>query len=89
MMLRLLLLCFALFSFAHAADELLPPDKAFKVQMVQIDDHTLEARFQVAPGYYLYRDRISFKGTAPLHADLPAGSEKNDPSFGKVQAYAT
>ena len=87
MMLRLLLLCFALFSFAHAADELLPPDKAFKVQMVQIDDHTLEARFQVAPGYYLYRDRISFKGTAPLQADLPAGSEKNDPSFGKVQVY--
>ncbi|QBC42977.1 protein-disulfide reductase DsbD [Iodobacter fluviatilis] len=84
---------FRLFSFflligsANATDDLLPPEKAFQAYMVQIDDHTLEVRFKVAPGYYLYRDRISFKANPQLTPDFPIGAEKNDPSFGKVHVY--
>ncbi|AZN36891.1 protein-disulfide reductase DsbD [Iodobacter ciconiae] len=87
MMLRIIFLVLALFGAAHAADDLLPPEKAFQAYMVQIDDHTMEARFKVAPGYYLYRERITFKSDQTLQPQLPAGVEKNDPSFGKVQVY--
>ena len=41
------------------------------------------------PGYYLYRDRLSFKVTSgkagPPH--LPDGEKKEDPYFGKVEVY--
>ncbi|AMC35591.1 protein-disulfide reductase DsbD [Janthinobacterium sp. B9-8] len=87
MMLRIVLFLLALLGTAHAADDLLPPEKAFQAYMVQIDDHTVEARFKVAAGYYLYRDRISFKANLPIQPELPKGTEKNDPSFGKVQVY--
>ncbi|MEJ2793344.1 protein-disulfide reductase DsbD [Iodobacter sp. LRB] len=87
MMLRIILFFLALMGTAHAANDLLAPEKAFQAYMVQIDDHTLEARFKVAPGYYLYRDRITFKADQTIQPQLPAGTEKNDPSFGKVQVY--
>ncbi|HSC80464.1 MAG TPA: protein-disulfide reductase DsbD [Chitinolyticbacter sp.] len=86
-LLACLLCCLAL--FAHAEPELLPPDQAFRVQLIQTGDRTLEAQFSVAPGYYLYRDRISFalQPAQPLQAKLPDGEIKDDPSFGKVAVY--
>jgi thioredoxin:protein disulfide reductase len=84
---RSLCLLLVIFSSAQAANDLLPPEKAFQAYMVQMDDHTLEVRFKVAPGYYLYRERISFKSAQAIQPQLPVGTEKNDPSFGKVQVY--
>lgn len=82
-----LLLCF--FSMlAWANQEFLPPDQAFKPTLVQIDDNTIEARFTIAPGYYLYRDRISASATGlTLNTQMPSGEIKNDPSFGKVAVF--
>lgn len=90
-MLRLLsLLLFCLLTLvARAETELLPPDQAFRATLVQTGERTLEVQFSVAPGYYLYRDRISFalQPEQALLARLPTGEIKDDPSFGKVEVY--
>ena len=38
----------------------LPPDKAFGLDVNARDAQTVQANFSVTPGYYLYRDKISF-----------------------------
>ena len=38
----------------------LPPDKAFRFSARVVDAQTVEARFIIAEGYYLYRDKIHF-----------------------------
>jgi thiol:disulfide interchange protein DsbD len=74
--------------------ELLPPEQAFTVQVRVRDATSLIAEFEPAKGYYLYRDRISFKMVEPAAmqvADvvLPKGEMKADPTFGKVEVYHT
>jgi thiol:disulfide interchange protein DsbD len=48
------------------------------------------ARFQIAPGYYLYRDKISFKAQegGPLGAArLPPGKVHEDETMGRTEVY--
>ncbi len=77
---------------ASAADPtLLPPEQAFRFSARALDDRTLEARFAVADGYYLYRDKLKFAVT-PAASDLapavlPAGKVKDDQFFGTVETY--
>ncbi len=75
-----------------SSDELLPPDEAFKLTVVQAGKNTLSARFKPAAGYYLYHDRIHFTlksaGTASIdHVTLPPGTTKIDPILGKTKVY--
>ncbi|MDP2695457.1 MAG: protein-disulfide reductase DsbD [Gallionella sp.] len=69
----------------------LPPDQAFGLQVTVRDAHTLQASFNVTPGYYLYRDKIKFEvkdGAAKIRAvTLPRGEMKQDPSFGKTEVF--
>ncbi|HEV2219478.1 MAG TPA: protein-disulfide reductase DsbD N-terminal domain-containing protein [Casimicrobiaceae bacterium] len=68
---------------------LLPPDQAFRLSARALDPSTLEVRFDIADGYYLYRDRLGFR-VAPVPAgpiDLPPGKVKHDAFFGDVQTY--
>lgn len=44
------------------AAALLDPEQAFKPQIRLRDRSTVEIRFDVVPGYYLYRDRIRLDG---------------------------
>lgn len=77
-------------AIAHADEELLEPEKAFRQSARLIDPANLEARFQIAPGYYLYKDKIRFSadGDVKLGAPvLPAGKMKQDDTFGKVETY--
>jgi len=75
---------------ARAAD-LLPPERAFPFSALASGPQTVEARFNVPDGYYLYRDKIRFQvepasaGLAPL--ELPAGKLKHDEFFGDVATY--
>lgn len=41
-------------------DELLEPEKAFRISTRPLDERTVEVEFKIAPGYYMYRDRFSF-----------------------------
>ncbi|MDZ4203037.1 MAG: protein-disulfide reductase DsbD [Gallionella sp.] len=69
----------------------LPPDQAFALQITARDANTLQANFNITPGYYLYRDKIEFSiasGTARItRLDLPQGEPKNDPNFGNTEVY--
>jgi thioredoxin:protein disulfide reductase len=72
----------------------LPPDEAFKLTLVVINNTTIEAQFTVAPGHYLYRERISFSiseqkqpSVAITDVVLPAGELKNDSNFGEQAVF--
>ncbi len=75
--------------FAATEDELLEPEKAFRYSAQLIDPNTVEARFQIASGYYLYRDktRFSAEGVKLGSAQLPPGKIKQDEFFGRVETY--
>ncbi|HZQ62107.1 MAG TPA: protein-disulfide reductase DsbD domain-containing protein [Casimicrobiaceae bacterium] len=65
--------------------DLLENERAFAFAARGVDAQTVEARFVVAPGYYLYRDKLHFRiegapaGDAPK---LPRGEMKHDDFFG-------
>lgn len=69
--------------------KLLPPEQAFRLSVRALDASTLEARFDVADGYYLYRDKMRFS-TDPVPARaavMPPGKTKHDAFFGDVETY--
>lgn len=73
-------------------DTFLSPDQAFQLQLRALDNETLIADFTIAPGYYLYRSRISFtlddtNNTEISRVELPVGEIKDDPNFGKSEVY--
>ena len=76
---------------ALAADpKLLEPDRAFAYSVQALDDKTVEARFMIADGYYLYREKLHFSvepASLAVSASLPAGKIKEDEFFGKVETY--
>jgi thioredoxin:protein disulfide reductase len=91
---RLLLALFLLVSpFAAVAGEpdLLEPQQAFRFDARVVSADALEVRYQIAPGYYLYRDKFRFSAqpnTVELEApQLPPGKVKKDEFFGEVQTY--
>ena len=99
MLARLLVPLFALCAgFAHAAvneSDLLEPEKAFRMSTRAVDDRTVEVKFDIADGYYLYRERFKFEaepgfGGASVKfgtPDFPAGVRKKDEFFGEVETY--
>jgi thiol:disulfide interchange protein DsbD len=75
----------------HEQANPLPPDRAFRFSARLVDARTVEARFTIADGYYLYRDRIRF-AVEPAAAglsvpSLPEGKVKEDQFFGRVETY--
>lgn len=90
-MIRRLLLCFFLLCSLANAEDLLPPSVAFKPTARALDGQTIEVRFEIAKGYYLYRDKFRFSAEpASIQIGtpvLPEGKEKDDDTFGKVQVY--
>lgn len=86
-----LLLCWLSVLPAVQAADFLPPNKAFVASARLADPQTIELRYQIADGYYLYRERFRFQleGDQPIlgAARFPAGQIKQDPNFGKVEVY--
>ena len=78
----------ALFPVVHA-QEFLDPEVAFKFTARALDANTLEARWQIADDYYMYRDKFKFaiEGATLGAPKLPAGKIKDDEFFGKVETY--
>src|SRR6266496_389766 len=77
----------SLAGFAVAAEpDLLPPERAFAFSARGLDASTVEARFAVASGYYLYREKLRFTVEPLALSDapaLPAGLVKEDAFFGR------
>ena len=80
-------------SLAHA--EFLDPEHAFVFSAQTVDAHTVEVRYRIADGYYLYRERFAFaldpatSAGATLGApEFPKGEMKFDETFQKdVEHY--
>jgi thiol:disulfide interchange protein DsbD len=81
---------------AHAAipgapPDLLEPDQAFRFSARALGSDSIEVRYQVARGYYLYRDKFQFTVTPPSvevgAPELPPGVRKKDEFFGEVETY--
>lgn len=68
-----------------------PPDQVFHFSAQAQDAHTIVASWQIAPGYYLYRQKFEFSTTHPgasLGApDFPQGIFETDPYFGTQEIY--
>lgn len=72
-------------------DEVLPPEAAFKLDLQAQSPWALQADFIIAPGHYLYKERLGFEVQSPGGSidtiDLPVGEPKNDPTFGMTEVY--
>ena len=76
---------------AQAQVNPLPPEKAFRFSARALSPQAVEARFAIADGYYLYRDKIHFSvepaGIGLPTPELPSGKIKIDEFFGKVETF--
>jgi len=74
-----------------AGPKLLPADEAFRLSARALDAKNLEIRFDVADGYYLYRDKLKFAvepaAAGPGTPALPPGKVIEDEFFGRVSTY--
>ncbi|MDQ3260591.1 MAG: protein-disulfide reductase DsbD [Pseudomonadota bacterium] len=80
------LLLFA--SFARAAEpEILDPAVAFKFSAKVVSDSSVEVTYDIAPGYYLYREKFAFVSESAKLGDaqIPNGKVKHDEFFGRIE----
>lgn len=74
-----------------SGDDFLSPDRAFQLSGSADSAGNVQLTWLIAPGYYLYRDRIKIaspNGATQLGPpQFPAGQIKNDPYFGKQVIY--
>ena len=88
---RLLLPLLALFALSARGEEPLDPEQAYRYSVRAIDDQTVEARWDIAKGYYLYRDKFRFVAepdTVKLgEPAFPPGQFKDDDTFGRVETF--
>ena len=85
------LACLFFTGAARAADDdFLDPSLAFRFSATMADAQTIAVTFNIADGYYMYRERFKFSATnAQLGApQIPAGIVKFDETFNKnVETY--
>ncbi len=72
------------------ADELLTADEAFAFFAFVQDDKSIKVQWDIAKGYYLYREKIELKivadnGTTLSSYTIPRGTPKYDEAFGNVE----
>lgn len=69
----------------------LPVNDAFRPGIAGLTDQEIRVRFEVAPGYYLYRHRLGFaltgEGATVAGYSLPEGQDRHDEYFGDVEVY--
>jgi len=72
-------------------DQFLPVDQAFVLSATDDGGEQVRLDWQVAPGYYLYRHRVSAKTATPGFTlgeiAMPPGKKKTDEFFGDVEVY--
>ena len=81
----MLVLCAVAWPPAFAADDFLEPEKAFVLTVRMAEPGQAQVHFEVAPGYYLYRDRLAVvaRGATLGEVQIPAGKVKYDENFQK------
>ena len=72
---------------ARAVPAFLEPEQAFRLSVQQQGAGQVQLQWSIAPGYYLYRDRIGVSGSGVGAVTKPRGQAKEDPNFGSVEVY--
>ena len=74
---------------AASPDTPLPADQAFTISASQGSEGLLRVEWDIADGYYLYRDRITARSPdgATLSVETSPGIAKDDPNFGLSEVY--
>lgn len=71
--------------------DFLPVEQAFQLRAAALDATRIQLSWIIAPGYYLYRDRLKFavEGTDPALGaiSLPSGTDHTDEYFGRQVVY--
>ena len=66
-------------------------DNSFRPYLSSLDQNTIEIAFQIAPNYYLYKDKIRVIPENPFikmgSIELPKGIIKTDQWFGESEVY--
>ncbi|MDC8786799.1 protein-disulfide reductase DsbD [Roseateles koreensis] len=72
------------------ADDFLEPEQAFKLHVQALDGHQVLVTFDIAPGYYMYREQFKAQASGATLGEIqiPAGKSKFDETFQKtVEIY--
>jgi len=72
--------------------ELLPAERAFQFSARLLNRSAIELSWQIAPGYYLYREKFSFSiepqnGVSLARFEMPHGLPHDDAEFGSVEIF--
>ncbi len=71
--------------------EILPPEQAFVLSAQLVSEGLLQVRWDIAPGYYMYRDKFRFDARPDSvqlgTAQFPGGRFKEDEYFGRSEVY--
>jgi len=85
------LLLFPALAQAVFDDDLLDPDDAFALSAEVVDADTIRLTWNIADGYYMYREQFEFEpeseGLELGEARIPDGEVKDDEFFGRVETY--
>ncbi len=78
-------------ALAPGNQDLLPASEAFKLSIQTTAPNQALLLFQIADGYYLYKNKIKAESTTPDIAlqtlELPTGIAKHDEFFGDMEIY--
>jgi thiol:disulfide interchange protein DsbD len=74
-------------------NELLKPEEAFEFSATVKNENTLSVNWEIAPTYYLYREKIKLElvdasGVKLGDFSIPKGSPKHDEAFGNVEIFS-
>ncbi len=75
---------------AQAQQNFLPPEQAFRLNIVKQDDGQVRLNWEISKGYYLYRKQMKVEGEPAGSAEQvewPAGTLKTDETFGESEVY--
>ncbi|MGV3654158.1 MAG: protein-disulfide reductase DsbD domain-containing protein, partial [Noviherbaspirillum sp.] len=75
---------------SYAGADYLAPEQAFRFSASMVDAGTAEIGYEIAPGYYMYREQFRFEASGARlgQPQLPAGKVKFDETFQKnVETY--
>lgn len=75
---------------ASSAQEFLPVEEAYQLEVELLDDRSLRLYWQIADSYYLYKHAFKFRttdDTASLTPDFPPALDRTDEYFGEVSVY--
>jgi len=75
-----------------STEEFLTPDQAFAFSSEVVDGNNIRVSWNIADGYYLYRDKFKFElkdtnGITIGAANFPRGEIKNDEYFGDMEVF--